>query len=103
MHILFKQETDGGIILGDSHEYVSIQDADSIPFDIQSSINDYVIEEAAKIFDLNSWDVESSWLGVYCQTNDPAGIFQHVVDDRINIVTGIGGKGMTSSAGFAPP
>ena len=101
VHILFKQEADGGIILGDSHEYASARESDQLGFDILGEINSYMIGEAQKIFDLPSWDVESSWYGVYCQTNEPAGIFTRTIDDNIHIVTGIGGKGMTSSAGFA--
>ena len=33
-----------------------------------------------------------------CKTKD---IFEHTIDDNIHIITGIGGKGMTGSAGFS--
>lgn len=33
-----------------------------------------------------------------CKTSD---IFRHSIGDRIHLLTGIGGKGMTASAGFA--
>jgi hypothetical protein len=33
-----------------------------------------------------------------CKTSD---IFRHTIDGRIHLLTGIGGKGMTGSAGFA--
>ena len=101
VHILFKQEADGGIILGDSHEYTPAAEADAHSFELRADISSYFIREGSKIFDLPSWDVESSWYGLYCQTRDPSGILNRVIDDRIHIVTGIGGKGMTSSAGFA--
>jgi len=101
VHVLFKQEADGGIILGDSHEYASVREFDRLDFDLRSEINEYMIAEAKKIFDLSSWDVETSWYGVYCQTKHPSGIFTKTIDGDIHIVTGIGGKGMTSSAGFA--
>lgn len=101
IHILFKQETDGGIILGDSHEYVSAAEDDAFFHELRSDINEYFLTEAEKIFELPAWDVESTWAGQYCQTKDPSGIFKTIIDDRIHIVTGIGGKGMTSSAGFA--
>jgi FAD dependent oxidoreductase TIGR03364 len=101
IHILFKQEADGGIILGDSHEYADAGHADDLGFDLRQDVNEFFIREARTIFDLPSWDVEASWYGVYCQTNDSSGIFTKTIDDRIHIVTGIGGKGMTSSAGFA--
>ncbi|QEG41129.1 TIGR03364 family FAD-dependent oxidoreductase [Roseimaritima ulvae] len=101
IHILFKQEADGGIILGDSHEYAPASQIDTLDFDIRSDINQCFIDEGRQIFDLASWDIETSWYGVYCQTKNPAGIFTQTIDNHIHIVTGIGGKGMTSSAGFA--
>lgn len=101
IHILFKQETDGSIILGDSHEYAMAAEADSLSFEVRSDISRYFVAEGRKIFDLPAWDIETEWFGVYSQTSHPDGIFTMLVDDRIHIVTGIGGKGMTSSAGFA--
>ena len=101
VHILFKQEADGGIILGDSHEYAPAKTADDLDFDLRSNINEYFIQEGRKIFDLPNWDIEAAWYGVYCQTKEPSGIFTRTIDNNIHIVTGIGGKGMTSSAGFA--
>ena len=101
VHILFKQESDGSIILGDSHEYASAANADSLGFDLRGDIHRYFLDEAQKIFDLPAVDVDAAWAGRYCQTNHPDGIFQQVIDGRIHVVTGIGGKGMTSSAGYS--
>lgn len=101
VHILFKQEPDGSVILGDSHEYAPVKKFDQLDFELRSDVNDFMLDEAAKIFDLPSWNVESSWAGVYCQTNHPTGIHTETIDERIHVVTGIGGKGMTSSAGFS--
>lgn len=100
IHILFKQEVDGSIILGDSHEYASVKDFDSLDFELKDEINEFMLEEAQKIMDLPSWEIENSWAGVYCQTKHPSGIYTQAIDKPIHIVTGIGGKGMTSSAGF---
>lgn len=101
VHILFKQEADGGIILGDSHEYAAADKIDDLSFDLQHDVSNYFITEGKKIFDLPSWDVEAEWFGVYCQTDHPSGIFTKNVGENIHIVTGIGGKGMTSSAGYS--
>ncbi|MEO2015859.1 MAG: TIGR03364 family FAD-dependent oxidoreductase [Fuerstiella sp.] len=100
VHILFKQEADGGIILGDSHEYASASRLDDLQFDLRGDINDYFVAEGMKIFDLPSWEIEAAWYGVYCQTSHPSGIFTKTIGNNIHIVTGIGGKGMTSSAAF---
>ena len=101
VHILFKQETDGSIILGDSHEYAPAGRSDQLGFDLRQDVNQYFIDEGKKIFDLPSWEIDSAWFGVYCQTSDPAGIFRRTIGNNVHIVTGIGGKGMTSSPGFA--
>jgi FAD dependent oxidoreductase TIGR03364 len=100
VHILFKQEADGRIILGDSHEYADIQNKDAIDYYLRESVTNYFIEEGAKIMHLEHWDIEEQWLGFYtqCKTQD---IFQHTIDGKVHIVTGIGGKGMTGSAGFS--
>jgi FAD dependent oxidoreductase TIGR03364 len=99
VHILFKQEDDGSIILGDSHEYADVQQKDGIDFYLREEVTQYFIDEGAKIMNLEHWKVDDQWLGVYsqCKTQD---IFQHTVDGKVHIVTGIGGKGMTGSPGF---
>ncbi|WP_166831289.1 TIGR03364 family FAD-dependent oxidoreductase [Thalassoroseus pseudoceratinae] len=101
VHILFKQEEDGGIILGDSHEYAPANEPEKIDFDLRGDINIYFIAAGKKIFDLPNWEIDHAWYGVYSQTSHPQGIYTETIDERIHIVTGIGGKGMTSSAGFA--
>ena len=101
VHILFKQEADGSIILGDSHEYATVGKMEQLNFEIRQDINDYFVAEGRKIFELPNWEIESAWIGTYCQTNDPSGVFTRTIDEQIHVVTGIGGKGMTSSAGFS--
>ncbi|MCC9658082.1 TIGR03364 family FAD-dependent oxidoreductase [Rhodopirellula halodulae] len=100
LHILFKQESDGSIIVGDSHEYTSADQPNALSFEIRSDINAAILREAQRIMQLQNWQMESTWYGIYSQTKDPAGIFCHSVAPNIHITTGIGGKGMTSSAGF---
>jgi FAD dependent oxidoreductase TIGR03364 len=100
VHILFKQATDGSIILGDSHEYATAKDSDTLGFDLNMDIDNFMIEEAKKIIDLPTYEIQNRWFGMYsqCKTKD---IFEHTIDENIHIITGIGGKGMTGSAGFA--
>lgn len=101
VHILFKQEADGGVILGDSHEYFPASESREINYELRTDINEFFVSEARQIFDLSHWNVEAAWMGVYCQTSDRSGIFTKTIDGNIHIVTGIGGKGMTSSAGYS--
>ncbi|UNY98499.1 TIGR03364 family FAD-dependent oxidoreductase [Zhouia spongiae] len=100
VHILFKQAADGSVIIGDSHEYADAENADSLGFDLNMELDNFMIEEAKKIIALPDYEIAQRWYGTYsqCKHND---IFTHNVNDNIHIVTGIGGKGMTGSAGFA--
>lgn len=98
IHILFKQATDGSVIVGDSHEYADATQAEDLGYHTQDFINDLMLTEARRIvtFPLT---IRKTWAGFYSQTT--AEIFEHDVDEHIRIVTGIGGKGMSSGAGYA--
>jgi FAD dependent oxidoreductase TIGR03364 len=100
IHILFKQALDGSIIIGDSHEYADVSDAASLSFSISMELNALILSEARRMMSLPKWDIAHYWAGYYAQTPD-GGAFTHQIDGRIYISTGIGGKGMTTSPGFA--
>ena len=100
VHILFKQAVDGSVIIGDSHEYADAKNLDDLGFDINMDIDNFILNEAQKVFDLPTYEIQKKWYGLYAQrkTQD---VFQKTIDGSIHIVTGIGGKGMTGSAGFS--
>ncbi|RTY99430.1 TIGR03364 family FAD-dependent oxidoreductase [Flavobacterium sp. RSP49] len=100
VHILFKQAADGSVILGDSHQYADAKNSDDLGFDLDMDIDNFMIEEAKKIIDLPNYEIQNRWYGLYsqCKTKD---VFEHTIDNNIHIITGIGGKGMTASAGFS--
>ena len=97
---MFKQNADGSVIIGDSHEYAPVKEIDRLSVDINLSLNRFMLTEAAKIFDLERFEILKTWNGYYTQgqSND---IFEKTLDDHIHIITGIGGKGMTASLGYA--
>ncbi|GAA4499444.1 TIGR03364 family FAD-dependent oxidoreductase [Hymenobacter ginsengisoli] len=100
IHLLFKQALDGSIIIGDTHEYAGLADAAKLDFNNADELNQLMLGEARRILDLPDWRIQRTWNGYYTQPK--AGeIFQHSPDPRIHLVTGIGGKGMTSACGFA--
>lgn len=100
IHILFKQALDGSVILGDSHEYADARNADDLGFDLNMEIDEFMINEAKKIIELPTYEIQRRWFGVYsqCKSKD---IFEHNPSPNIHIITGIGGKGMTGSGGFS--
>ncbi|RXG11321.1 FAD dependent oxidoreductase TIGR03364 [Leeuwenhoekiella aestuarii] len=100
VHILFKQAVDGSVILGDSHEYADADRMEDLGYDLNMDIDNFMIAEAQKIIDLPTYEIQDRWYGIYsqCKTQD---IFLKTLGERIHIATGIGGKGMTGSAGFS--
>jgi FAD dependent oxidoreductase TIGR03364 len=100
VHILFKQDPDGSVILGDTHEYAPAAEADRLGFENRPDLNAYMLGEARRIFELPRWTVAATWNGFYSQCRDRDIYLEHV-GERIHLVTGIGGKGMTAGPGFA--
>lgn len=100
IHILFKQSIDGSIIIGDSHEYADVALVQTIDYGIDEEINNLILNEAKKILNLPNWDIRRYWNGFYTQSKNSE-IYDHFVESKIQVVTGIGGKGMTTSCGYA--
>lgn len=100
IHILFKQAQNGSIIIGDSHEYTDINENSKLDFGTNNGINELILSEAKRILNLPNWIIDTCWNGYYAKTKDDT-IFQYNIDKKIFIVSGIGGKGMTTAPGFA--
>lgn len=100
VHILFKQASDGSVILGDSHQYADALKIDDLGYDLDMDIDNFMMEEAQKIFELPNYQIQRRWYGMYSQSKSKS-IFKTTIDGDIHIVTGIGGKGMTGSAGYS--
>jgi FAD dependent oxidoreductase TIGR03364 len=99
IHILFKQAIDGSIIIGDSHEYAPVGKTDELGFDTKELIDELILKEAERIVHFPVRKIARKWAGFYAQHPDE--IFEYDITPNIHICTGIGGKGMTSSLGFA--
>jgi FAD dependent oxidoreductase TIGR03364 len=100
VHILFKQASDGSVIIGDTHEYADVKSKEPLDFRLNEAMNHFMMDEALKIFDLQDSRIRETWMGTYAQCKN-ADIFKHGIDNRIHLLTGIGGKGMTAGAGYA--
>ena len=100
IHILFKKASDGSVIIGDSHEYADVKNMDDLGFGTSHKINRLILNEAQRIVTFGVSQVATSWSGFYPQhkTKD---IVEIDIEDRIHIRTAIGGKGMTSAAGYS--
>jgi glycine/D-amino acid oxidase-like deaminating enzyme len=101
IHILFKQRIDGSIVIGDSHHYADSSNTDDLGFDVDQRVGEVILSEAQKIIHLPDWKLSQSWNGFYAQMKGEEEIFEHSPSENVHIVTAIGGKGMTASAGYA--
>ncbi len=100
IHILFKQAVDNSIIIGDSHEYAGVEHADDLGFTVKQHINDLMLNEASRIVNFDVHRLAATWAGFYPQHPDKD-IVEEDLEDCIHIRTAIGGKGMTSGAGYS--
>ncbi len=100
IHILFKQSPNGGVIIGDSHEYATVRDGETFSLGTDNEINCFILSQAQRIFQLEDWQISRTWIGQYSQCHGQD-IFNETIENDIHIVTGIGGKGMTGSLGYA--
>ena len=100
IHLLLKQAADGSVIIGDSHEYRDWQEIDQLEESTSSAINAAILAYAKKMVKLPSWDIQQMWNGYY-SIHPRQGIYTATIDDRIHLVSGIGGKGMSTGPGYA--
>ena len=95
IHVMVSQAADGGLILGDSHEYGEpIQ-----PFDSEE-IERLMLRELRRIVDLPRWVIAERWHGVYSKL---AGQTHFLARPQPGVIlfNGLGGSGMTLSFGLA--
>lgn len=96
VHVLMVQDADGGVIVGDSHEY----SAGDFPDTLDMRVEALITGEAKRIARLSTWEVASRWAGVYALHPDKP-VYRETVDGRVHLVTAIAGKGMTTGPAVA--
>lgn len=95
LHQMYTPQPDGSLLIGDTH----YRDRAASPFQSEEGFT-VLIEEARKMFGVNTIDISERWQGVYSSAPDQEFLIEEPVE-RTHIVTVTTGIGMTTSMGLA--
>lgn len=98
IHLLVKQADDGALIIGDSHENYSLGSA--IDYESSAEINDIILSYLKEMFTFDNLNISHTWNGYY-MVNPGKEIYNEEVIERVHVITGIGGKGISTGPGFS--
>ena len=93
IHILISQHVDGRLTLGDSHHYSN----DVTPFNSEE-VDDLILEYLNTLIDF-PLEIDERWQGVYLKRKDEPYLVKEV-KEKVTLVNGLGGAGMTLSFGL---
>lgn len=96
--LLVVQRLDGGLTIGDTHDY-----QDPFPFDLDEEIYGYLLAQAARVLRRQVPPVRRRWAGVYSEVRDKHAqlYWRQELVPGVELVTGLGGRGMTCSPAIA--
>ncbi|MEV6317987.1 TIGR03364 family FAD-dependent oxidoreductase [Streptomyces sp. NPDC051776] len=97
MQLLMVQRRDGGLTIGDTHEY-----EDPFGFDVVEDPYEHLAGVVEGILGRPLPRIRRRWAGVYAQCTDTARVVhRQQVRDGVWLVTGPGGRGMTCAPAIA--
>ncbi|MFD5630515.1 TIGR03364 family FAD-dependent oxidoreductase [Streptomyces sp. NPDC127072] len=97
MQLLMVQRADGGLTIGDTHEYEH-----PFAFDTVEEPYDHLTGVVESFLGRPLPKIRRRWAGVYAQCTDPSRVVHRQrVRDGVWLVTGPGGRGMTCSPAIA--
>ncbi len=98
--LLLVQRADGGLTIGDTHEY-----EEPFAFDVDSGAYDHLLGRAAALLGAPVPRVQRRWAGVYSEVTQPAAgqalYHRSEPEPGVVLVTGPGGRGMTCAPAIA--
>ncbi|MDH6113390.1 FAD dependent oxidoreductase TIGR03364 [Kitasatospora sp. MAP12-15] len=97
MQLLMVQRRDGGLTIGDTHEYEH-----PFSFDVDEAPYEHLAGVAEELLGRPLPRIRRRWAGVYAQCTDTTRVVHRErVRDGVWLVTGPGGRGMTCSPAIA--
>jgi FAD dependent oxidoreductase TIGR03364 len=94
--LLLVQRLDGGLTIGDTHEY-----AEPFAFDVHEDAYDHLRGQAERLLGTPLPRTERRWAGVYSQVTGPELYHRSPLAPGVVLVTGPGGRGMTCAPAIA--
>jgi FAD dependent oxidoreductase TIGR03364 len=98
--LLLVQRADGGLTIGDTHEYT-----EPFAFDVDEDAYDHLRARAQTLLGAPVPPIQRRWAGVYSEVNpavaSPGLYHRSEVEPGVVLVTGPGGRGMTCSPAIA--
>jgi FAD dependent oxidoreductase TIGR03364 len=98
--LLLVQRADGGLTIGDTHEY-----AEPFAFDVDEDAYDHLRARAQALLGAPIPRIQRRWAGVYSEVNPQVAshalYHRSEVEPGVVLVTGPGGRGMTCSPAIA--
>ncbi len=94
--LLVVQRADGALTVGDTYD-----DAEPFPFDLDEGAYNHLSATAGSLFRHALPPVRSRWSGVYSETTDARPYYRNEVVSGVLVVTGLGGRGMTTAPAIA--
>lgn len=96
LQLLLVQRQDGGLTIGDTHEY-----EEPFAFDLDESPYDHLRSRAERLLGARVPRVQRRWAGVYSQVIGDDLYHRSEVAPGVVLVTGAGGRGMTCAPAIA--
>ena len=96
IHVMVSQNSQGDLIVGDSHHYDQAFD----PF-ISADINQMILKYLRTFLSVRDYHISQLWYGIYTKSMDQNPYFFRRHSQHCWILTGLGGAGMTLSFGLA--
>jgi FAD dependent oxidoreductase TIGR03364 len=97
MQLLCVQRLNGGLTIGDTHEY-----DEPFAFDVSEAPYSYLVDLVEQFLGRALPPIRRRWAGVYSQCVDPHQLVCRTsLDDGVWVITGPGGRGMTLGPAIA--
>jgi glycine/D-amino acid oxidase-like deaminating enzyme len=95
MQLLLAQRDNGGLTIGDTHEY-----QEPVEGEIRSEPYEYLQQVLSRIFP-QGLTIRRTWDGIYSQVTDSSLYFRKTIQENIHLISGLGGRGNTLAPAVA--